>query len=104
MRISDWSTDVCYSDLAWFPNRQAEEALKREQPDVALVQAGAPLRMAKALRAAGARTVVYLRDVEFHELGADPAELPGLRYIANSRFVAEKFHADRKSTRLNSSH
>src|SRR3546814_396793 len=49
--------------------------------------------MAKALRAAGARTVVYLRDVEFHELGADPAELPGLRYIANSRFVAEKFRA-----------
>src|SRR3546814_15276637 len=49
--------------------------------------------MAKALRAAGARTVVYLRDVEFHELGADPAELPGLRYIANSRFVAVKFRA-----------
>src|SRR3546814_5784280 len=49
--------------------------------------------MAKALRAAGARTVVYLRDVEFHELGADPAELPGLRYIANSPFVEEKFRA-----------
>src|SRR3546814_7514271 len=49
--------------------------------------------MAKALRAAGARTVVYLRDVEFNVLGADPAELPGLRYIANSRYVAEKFRA-----------
>ena len=78
---------------AWFPDRQVEEALAREQPDVVLVQAGEPLRMAQALRAAGARTVVYLRDVEFHELGGDPADLPDLRYIANSRFVAERFRA-----------
>lgn len=78
---------------AWYPDRQVAEALLRERPDVVLVQAGEPLRMAKALRAAGAPTVVYLRDVEFHELGGHPAELPGLRYIANSRFVADKFRA-----------
>jgi glycosyltransferase involved in cell wall biosynthesis len=78
---------------AWYPDRQVAAALARERPDVVLVQAGEPLRMAQALRAAGARAVVYLRDVEFHELGGDPAALPGQRYIANSRFVAEKFSA-----------
>jgi len=78
---------------AWYPDRHVATALERERPDVALVQAGEPLRMARALREAGARTVVYLRDVEFHELGGDPAKLPGLRYIANSNFVAEKFRA-----------
>jgi glycosyltransferase involved in cell wall biosynthesis len=78
---------------AWFPHQQVAEALARERPDVVLVQSGEPLRMAKALTAAGARTVVYLRDVEFHELGADPADLPGITYLANSRFVAEKFRA-----------
>jgi Glycosyltransferase Family 4 len=39
---------------AWFPDRQVEQALAREKPDVVLVQAGEPLRMAQALRAAGA--------------------------------------------------
>jgi glycosyltransferase involved in cell wall biosynthesis len=78
---------------AWFPERQVAEALARERPDVALVQSGAPLGMAAALRAAGLPTVVYLRDVEFHELGGDPAALPGVGYLANSGFVAERFRA-----------
>ena len=78
---------------AWFPERHVEEAVAREQPDVILVQAGAPMKMAKAFQATGVPTVVYLRDVEFHELGGDPAELPGLGYIANSQFVAERFRA-----------
>ena len=78
---------------AWYPERHTAEAVARERPDVVLVQAGEPLRMAAAFQATGVPTVVYLRDVEFHELGGDPAALPGLRYIANSRFVAEKFRA-----------
>ena len=78
---------------AWYPDRHVGAAVARERPDVVLVQAGEPLRMAKALRATGVPTLVYLRDVEFHELGGDPAEQPGLRYLANSQFVAEKFHA-----------
>lgn len=78
---------------AWFPDRHVAKALARERPDVVLVQSGAPLRMAKALQAVGARTVVYLRDVEFHELGGEPAELEGIIYLANSRFVADKFCA-----------
>ncbi len=78
---------------AWFPDRQAEAAVMRERPDVVLVQAGAPLRMAKAFQASGLPTVVYLRDVEFHELGGHPGDLPGLAYLANSHFVAERFRS-----------
>jgi glycosyltransferase involved in cell wall biosynthesis len=76
---------------AWYPEQHVARAVARERPDVVLVQAGEPLRMAEAFRATGVPTLVYLRDVEFHELGGDPAAQPGLRYLANSRFVAEKF-------------
>lgn len=78
---------------AWFPERHAAVAAARERPDVVLVQAGAPLRMAEAFRSTDLPTVVYLRDVEFHELGGDPAAFPELNYIANSQFVAERFRA-----------
>lgn len=78
---------------AWFPAEHAAAAVAREQPDVVLVQAGEPLRMAKAFQATGVPTLVYLRDMEFHELGGDPAELPGLTYLANSQVVADRFRA-----------
>lgn len=76
---------------AWFPVEHVQEAVDRERPDVVLVQAGEPLRMAEAFQATGLPLIVYLRDVEFYELGGDPAAFPGLRYLANSRFVAERF-------------
>lgn len=78
---------------AWYPDRHAQTATARERPDVVLVQAGAPIAMAKAFQATGVPTVIYLRDVEFQELGGDPSELEGVAYIANSRFVAERFRA-----------
>lgn len=78
---------------AWYPDRHAATAAARERPDVVLVQAGEPIGMAKAFQATGLPTVVYLRDVEFKELGGDPADLEGVSYIANSRFVAERFRA-----------
>lgn len=78
---------------AWYPDRHVQTAVARERPDVVLVQAGAPIAMAKAFQATGVSTVVYLRDVEFAEMGGDPAELTGVSYIANSRFVAGRFRA-----------
>ncbi|NIA67643.1 glycosyltransferase family 4 protein [Pelagibius litoralis] len=76
---------------AWFPDRQVGRLLNANRPDLALVQAGEPLRMAKAFVDAGLPTMVYLRDVEFHELGGAPADLPSLGYLANSQFVAKRF-------------
>lgn len=78
---------------AWAPHLQVERLLRRLRPDVVLVQSGEAFRMAKAFVQAGVPTMVYLRDVEFHELGGRPAELPELGYLANSRFVAERFAA-----------
>ena len=75
------------------PADQVDRLLARWRPDVALVQSGESLRMARGFVAAGIPTVVYLRDVEFHELGGDPAALPSLGYIANSQFVADRFKA-----------
>lgn len=76
---------------AWYPDRHAAEAVARERPDAVLVQSGEPLKMAGAFQATGVPTLVYLRDVEFHELGGDPADFPELGYLANSQFVAERF-------------
>ncbi|WP_299625798.1 glycosyltransferase [Pelagibius sp.] len=80
-------------DRAWAPEREIGRLLARERPDVALVQSGEPIRMAKALVAADVPTLVYLRDVEFHELGGHPGEVPEVGYLANSGFVAERFAA-----------
>ncbi|WP_422366956.1 glycosyltransferase [Pelagibius sp.] len=78
---------------AWFPHLHVDRLLRRSRPDVALVQSGEPLRMARGFVEAGLPTMVYLRDVEFHELGGDPADFPALGYLANSRFVAQRFQA-----------
>ena len=78
---------------AWFPHRLALDTVARERPDAVLIQAGEPLRMARAFQSTGLPTTVYLRDVEFHELGGDPGDLPGVTYLANSHFVAERFRA-----------
>lgn len=78
---------------AWLPAAQVDRLLGRWRPDVVLVQSGESLRMAQGFVRAGVPTVVYLRDVEFHELGGDPAALPSLGYIANSQFVADRFEA-----------
>ena len=80
-------------DRAWAPEREIARLLTRDRPDVALVQSGEPIRMAKALVAADVPTLVYLRDVEFHELGGHPDGVPEVGYLANSRFVAERFAA-----------
>ena len=78
---------------AWAPDAQVGRLMGRQRPDLALVQSGEPLRMARAFVGAGVPTMVYLRDVEFHELGGEPADFPELGYLANSRFVADRFHA-----------
>src|SRR3546814_15319039 len=49
MRISDWSSDVCSSDLAWFEEREAAKgalgaAFDTAVPAVELAAAGLPVR------------------------------------------------------------
>ena len=83
---------------AWFPWEAAGFAVKKLRPDVAVVQCHKSVPIGKALQAEGVPLVVYLRNVEFHELGGDLRELHSALYIANSEFTArtykEKFDID----------
>jgi glycosyltransferase involved in cell wall biosynthesis len=83
---------------AWFPWEAAGFAVKKLKPDVAVVQCHKSVPIGKALQAEGVPLVVYLRNVEFHELGGDLRELHSAHYIANSEFTArtykEKFGID----------
>lgn len=63
------------------------------QADVVMCQAGRPLKWAMAAASAGLTVFVYIRDVEFHDLGGDPRLVRGVRYLANSAFTAARFAA-----------
>jgi glycosyltransferase involved in cell wall biosynthesis len=76
---------------SWFPWDAAGFAVKKLKPDVAVVQCHKSVPLGKALQALGVPLVVYLRNVEFHELGGDLRELPSALYIANSEFTARTY-------------
>src|SRR3546814_1379404 len=104
MRISDWSSDVCASDLDWIEvpkelNVTGEEYNKRisaelntfiggnQVPRVVLDLSEGPLRDPAVLAAAG---YLYSPLLDKYHMGEQSVDFVYLR--------------DRKSTRLNSSH
>ena len=78
---------------AWFPWEAAGFAVEKLRPDVAVVQCHNSVPIGKALQAKGVPVVVYLRNVEFHELAGDLRELHSALYIANSEFTARTYKA-----------
>lgn len=78
---------------AWFPWEAARFAVEKLRPDVAVVQCHKSVPIGRALQAEGVPLVVYLRNVEFHELGGDLRELHSAHYIANSEFTARTYKA-----------
>lgn len=76
---------------AWFPWLAAGFAVEKLQPDVAVVQCHKSVPIGKALQIYNVPLVVYLRNVEFHELGGDLRDLPSASYIANSNFTAKSY-------------
>ncbi|BCH23909.1 glycosyltransferase [Mesorhizobium sp. L-8-3] len=76
---------------AWFPWEAVPFAVSRLRPDVAVVQCHKSVPLGKALQDAGVPVVIYLRNVEFHELGGDLSELGPAHYIANSQFTARSY-------------
>ncbi|WEJ13840.1 glycosyltransferase (plasmid) [Sinorhizobium sp. K101] len=73
---------------AWHPWEAAAFAVQKLQPDVAVVQCHKSVPIGKALQVHNVPRVVYLRNVEFHELAGDLRELTSALYIANSEFTA----------------
>jgi glycosyltransferase involved in cell wall biosynthesis len=75
----------------WTPPEGAAEVCSTFRPDVVVVQAGTPVPLARAFDGLNVPTVVYLRDVEFQQLGGNPRiELQRTAFIANSRFTAAR--------------
>ncbi|AKH42800.1 glycosyltransferase involved in cell wall biosynthesis [Altererythrobacter atlanticus] len=78
---------------AWFPWEAVPEVVNRTKPDVALVLAHKPTRMAKALRQAGVPVLLALQDVEFRDEDEDFGSLSALPGVANSQFTADTYRA-----------
>src|SRR3546814_9991691 len=102
MRISDWSSDVCSSDLGpdWFAVDVSGESLSRTAPD--MWAKGARLNLERALRVGdelGGHIVTGHVD-GIGRLISATQEGDSTRLLISA--PAEL--ADRKSTRLNSSH
>lgn len=77
---------------AWNPVGKIGPIAATFKPDVAVVQHQDTVPFAATLIAAGVPVVVYLRNLEYEELGGSLADLPkSVRYIANSRFTATAY-------------
>jgi glycosyltransferase involved in cell wall biosynthesis len=61
------------------------------KPDLAIVLAREPVRMALAARAAGVPVLMMLQDVAFSDHGGDFSALGKVPCVANSQFTAERY-------------
>lgn len=77
----------------WFAWEGVADLMRAEAPEVAVVQSGQILRLAKAFREAGVPLVIYLHNVEFDDHGEDMAAFKDAVFLANSQFTAERYRA-----------
>lgn len=76
---------------AWDPT-DTTEVVRKFRPDVAIVQNGNTIPIAKSLEANGVPVVLYFRNVELAELEGSPTELSRALFVANSQFTADRHH------------
>src|SRR3546814_4089423 len=101
MRISDWSSDVCSSDLL-VDRDEADARIAQPRRDRADAGDNIP-RGAAAPRCRREREIVDIIAIRLRRDGAEQAV--ELRWLPEHRRMADDVaHEDRKSTRLNSSH
>ena len=86
--------DVCGYPVyrAWFPWEATREVVQKFKPDVIIVLAREPVRMALSVQDMGIPIVMKLQDVEFSQHGGDFTELGDIPCIANSTFTAQTYH------------
>src|SRR3546814_1407318 len=98
MRISDWSSDVCSSDLRYLADFKAKVALEAIRGDLTLAELAAKHGIHHTMIASWKKQAIEGMASTFSG-AADMARASGEAEV-------EKLHAkiDRKSTRLNSSH
>jgi glycosyltransferase involved in cell wall biosynthesis len=76
---------------SWLPSNEVDYVAQKESPDVIVVMAMAPVRMALAARPTNIPIVMQLHDVEFDCHGGNFEELGDITCVANSQFTAEKY-------------
>src|SRR3546814_3194614 len=100
MRISDWSSDVCSSDLIFFQPGDIDVNIERTRiaADVQHLQINSPVHLRINTRGVDAG------EIERGCLDLLQADETALDQAAIEIVVAVRRILDRKSTRLNSSH
>ncbi|SOB81116.1 Glycosyltransferase involved in cell wall bisynthesis [Sphingomonas guangdongensis] len=76
---------------AWFAWDGAADCVARFRPDVAVVQSGAILRVADALRTSGTPILIYNHNVDFDDHGSDICSFRDEIFIANSTYTAAAY-------------
>ena len=76
---------------AWFPWEMIEWVLRQIKPDVVVILARQPVRMAMAARRANIPILLVLQDVEFGDHGGEFKEIGEVACVANSAFTADKY-------------
>src|SRR3546814_4666338 len=103
MRISDWSSDVCSSDLLHYPALCGKFNIRhRYSPEGEMCCSAtriAPPRCTSARKPAELCSAgfPFQRKISNYSLGIGTA-------LKNAEMVARTMYSDRKSTRMNSSH
>lgn len=75
---------------AWNPT-DTSEVVRRFRPDVAIVQNGFMVPIAKSLQKEGVPVVLYFRNVEFNEMGGNLEDINPAASISNSNFTARRY-------------
>ncbi|MDE2030248.1 MAG: glycosyltransferase, partial [Alphaproteobacteria bacterium] len=75
----------------WFPWDAVAYVAQKEKPDLIVVLAMKPVRMALAARETGVPILMQLLDVEFGQHGGDFATLGDVPCVANSNFTAQAY-------------
>jgi len=77
---------------SWFPWESLSWVAKKTKPDLIVVLARQPVRMALAAKRAGIPVLMMLQDVVFKDHGGPFSELGAVSCVANSQFTADRYH------------
>jgi len=75
----------------WHSWDAVEYVAQKERPDLIVVMAGQPVRMAMAAKRTQTPVLMRLHDVEFHQHGGKFEDLGNIPCVANSRFTSERY-------------
>jgi glycosyltransferase involved in cell wall biosynthesis len=76
---------------SWVPSNEVGYVAGREHPDIIVVMAMAPVRMALAARPTGVPIVMQLHDLEFECHGGDFSEIRTIPCVSNSYYTADRY-------------